>query len=74
MARNAGWFGMGVAVGAGLSSLLAQGGGQQLRERLSTQARRVRDYVAPVENAVREGAQGQRQQQSYQEREHASSV
>jgi hypothetical protein len=75
MARNAGWFGAGVAVGAGLSSLLSQGGGQQLRERLSTQARRVRDYVAPVENAVREGAQGQqREQRSYQEREHASSV
>jgi hypothetical protein len=75
MARNAGWFGAGLAVGAGLSSLLSQGGGQQLRERLSTQARRVRDYVAPVEEAVREGVQerkGQREQQPYQER--ASSV
>lgn len=71
MARTAGWFGAGVAVGAGLSSLLSQGGGQQLRERISTQARRVRDYVAP------EGSQGherreQRESQPYQE--HTGSV
>jgi hypothetical protein len=66
MARSAGWFGAGLAVGAGLSSLLSQGGGQQLKERLSTQARKVRDYVAPVEQAVREGAQ--QRQQSQQER------
>ena len=73
MARNAGWFGAGLAVGAGLSSLLAQGGGQQLRERLSTQARRVRDYVAPVEDAMREGGKV-REQQAQKERERASSV
>jgi hypothetical protein len=53
VARSAGWFGAGVAVGAGVASLLSHGGGQQLRERLSRQARRVRDYVAPAE----EGAQ-----------------
>jgi hypothetical protein len=56
VARSAGWFGAGVAVGAGLTSLLSNGGGQQLRERLSTQARRVRDYVAPAEEAKRERA------------------
>ena len=56
MARSAGWFGAGLAVGAGLSSLLSQGGGQQLRERLGEKARRVRDYVAPVGQAMREGS------------------
>jgi hypothetical protein len=73
MARSAGWFGAGVAVGAGLSSLLSQGGGQQLKERISTQARRVRDYVAPAEHGMREGAERQGQEQE-RYRESASSV
>jgi hypothetical protein len=64
VARSAGWFGAGLAVGAGLSSLLSQGGGQQLRERLGEKARRVREYVAPVEQAMSEGSA-----QSGQERE-----
>jgi hypothetical protein len=75
MARSAGWFGAGVAVGAGLSTLLSQGTGQQLRERISHQARRVRDYVAPVEHAVREGMERQQtQQEGSRYQEHAGSV
>jgi hypothetical protein len=63
MARSAGWFGAGVAVGAGLTSLLSQGGGQQLKERISTQARRVRDYVATTEESAGEGTKPRKQSQ-----------
>ena len=69
MARDAGWFGAGVAVGAGLGALLSQGNGQQIREKISTQARRVRDYVASSQEGQQEGSQ---QREPY--REHASSV
>ena len=47
IAQSAGWFGAGVAVGTGLAALLTPESGPEIRRRLSSRARRVRDYVAP---------------------------
>ncbi len=48
MAKSAGWFGAGVALGGGLALLLAPHSGTETRRRLSGQAQRARDYVAPA--------------------------
>lgn len=50
VAQSAGWFGAGIALGTGLAALLTPKSGPELRRRLSTQARRVRNYVAPAED------------------------
>jgi hypothetical protein len=47
IARSAGWFGAGVAVGTGLAALLTPESGPEIRRRLSSRARRMREYVAP---------------------------
>jgi len=47
VASSAGWFGAGVAVGSGLATLLAPENGREMRRRLSSRARRVREYLAP---------------------------
>ena len=47
IAQSAGWFGAGVAVGTGLAALLTPESGPEIRRRLSSRARQVRDYVAP---------------------------
>ncbi len=48
-AQGAGWFGAGVALGGGLALLLTPQSGAEMRRRLSGQAQRVRDAVAPVQ-------------------------
>jgi hypothetical protein len=50
VAQSAGWFGAGIALGTGLAALLTPASGSEMRRRLSTQARRVREYVAPAED------------------------
>jgi hypothetical protein len=52
VARSAGWFGAGVAVGGGLATLLAPNNGREMRRRLSSRARRVREYLAPGDRAA----------------------
>lgn len=47
VAQGAGWFGAGVALGSGLALLLTPHNGSEMRRRLSGQAQRARDYVAP---------------------------
>jgi hypothetical protein len=47
VARGASWFGAGVALGGGLALLLTPHSGPEMRRRLSSQAQRARDYVAP---------------------------
>jgi hypothetical protein len=47
VAQRAGWFGAGIAVGTGLATLLTPTTGPEMRRRLSSRARRVREYVAP---------------------------
>jgi hypothetical protein len=48
-ASCAGWMGIGMAVGSGLALWLAPRFGSEVREAISEQARRARDYVAPRE-------------------------
>lgn len=50
VAQRAGWFGAGIAVGTGLATLLTPNSGPEMRRRLSSRARRVREYVAPKNN------------------------
>jgi hypothetical protein len=50
VAQRAGWFGAGIAVGTSLATLLMPNSGPEMRRRLSTRARRVREYVAPKTN------------------------
>jgi hypothetical protein len=52
VAQRVGWFGAGVAVGTGLAALLTPESGPEIRRRLSSQARRVREYVAPKGNGA----------------------
>jgi hypothetical protein len=47
IAQSAGWFGAGVAVGIGLAALFTPESGPEIRRRLSSRARRMREYVAP---------------------------
>jgi hypothetical protein len=47
VAQRAGWLGAGLALGAGLTTLLTPRTGAEMRRRLSARARRVREYVAP---------------------------
>lgn len=47
LAQGVGLFGAGVALGGGLALLLAPHSGSEMRRRLSGQAQRARDYVAP---------------------------
>jgi hypothetical protein len=49
-ASRAGWIGVGMAVGSGLAMLFTPRSGPEVRERLSEQAKRARDYVAPHED------------------------
>lgn len=48
IAQGAGWFGAGVAIGSGLALLLTPHTGPEMRRRLSGQAQRAREYVAPA--------------------------
>jgi hypothetical protein len=50
MLRRAGWLGAGLALGAGLTTLLTPSSGAEMRHRLSARAQRVRNYVAPKHN------------------------
>ncbi len=52
VAQRAGWFGAGIALGTGLATLLTPSSGPEVRRRLSSRARRVRDYVAPRSNGA----------------------
>jgi hypothetical protein len=45
VASCAGWIGMGMAVGSGLTLLLTPRSGPEMRERLSERAKRARGYV-----------------------------
>jgi hypothetical protein len=45
VASCAGWIGVGMAVGSGLTLLFTPRTGPQMRERLGERARRARDYV-----------------------------
>jgi len=55
VAQRAGWFSAGVVVGTGLATLLTPSSGRETRQRLSAQARRVREYVAPKGNGAAAG-------------------
>jgi hypothetical protein len=46
VASRAGWIGVGMAVGSGLTLLLSSRSGPELREQLGRRAQRARDYVA----------------------------
>ncbi|TMA35413.1 MAG: YtxH domain-containing protein [Deltaproteobacteria bacterium] len=46
-ASCAGWIGLGLCVGSGLTMLFAPRRGREMRERLADQARRAKAYVAP---------------------------
>jgi len=46
-ASCAGWIGLALCVGSGLTMLFAPRRGAEVRERLGEQARRAREYVAP---------------------------
>ena len=48
-ASRAGWIGLGLCVGTGLTMLLTPRRGPEMRERLAEKARRAREYVAPHE-------------------------
>jgi hypothetical protein len=52
-ASRAGWIGVGMAVGSGLALLFTPRSGPEVRERLSEQAKRARDYVAPTDEQDR---------------------
>jgi galactokinase/mevalonate kinase-like predicted kinase len=52
VARDAGWLGAGLVVGAGLVAILTPKTGQQIRRRLSDEAQRVREYIKPKLNGV----------------------
>ena len=45
--QRAGWFGVGVALGTGIATLLTPKTGSEVRRQLSDGARRARQYVAP---------------------------
>jgi hypothetical protein len=51
-ARQAGWFGAGIALGTGIATLLTPSTGPEMRRRLSARALQVRDYVAPKSNGA----------------------
>jgi hypothetical protein len=57
VARRAGWLGVGLALGAGLTTLLTPRTGAEMRQQLSARARRVRDYVAPKGNGAADQGQ-----------------
>jgi hypothetical protein len=46
-ASRAGWIGLGLCVGSGLTMLFAPRRGSEVRERIADQARRAKEYVAP---------------------------
>jgi hypothetical protein len=48
-ASCAGWLGVGMALGSGLTILMNGRNGTEIRERLADKARRAREYVAPAE-------------------------
>ncbi len=52
VARHAGWFGAGIALGTGLTTLLTPSTGPEMRRRLSARAQQVRDYMAPKSNGA----------------------
>ncbi len=56
VARDAGWLGAGLVVGAGLVALLTPKTGTQIRRRLSEEANRVREYIKPRANGAADGA------------------
>ena len=45
VASRAGWIGVGMAVGSGLTLLLTPRTGREMREHLGEHAKRARDYV-----------------------------
>lgn len=52
VAQRAGWLGAGLALGAGLTTLLTPSTGPEMRRRLSARAQRVREYVASKSNGA----------------------
>ena len=54
-AHAAGWLGAGLVVGAGAAMLLSPKSGPWMRSRLSAEAQRLRDYVAPRKNGAAGG-------------------
>lgn len=54
--RAAGWLGAGLVVGAGAAMLLSPKSGPWMRQRLSAEALRLRDSVAPRKNGAADGA------------------
>lgn len=51
-AQRAGWFAAGMAVGSGLTTLLAPNSGAEMRRRVQAGAHKVREYVAPKGNGA----------------------
>jgi len=45
VASRAGWIGVGMAIGSGLTMLLTPRSGPEMREHLGERAKRARDYV-----------------------------
>jgi len=52
VAREAGWLGAGLVLGAGLTTLFTPRTGAEIRRQLSDQAMRVRDSLAPRSNGA----------------------
>jgi hypothetical protein len=52
IAREAGWLGAGLVVGAGLTSLFTPSTGAEVRKRLSNQAMRLREFMASRTNGA----------------------
>jgi hypothetical protein len=51
-ASCAGWLGLGMAVGSGLTMLFTPRSGPEVRERLGEQAKRAKEYVAPSDEGA----------------------
>jgi hypothetical protein len=52
VAQSAAWFGAGIAVGSGLATMLTPN--SEMRRRLTTSARRMREYLAPGNGSAAE--------------------
>ena len=52
IAHSAAWLGAGMVLGAGLATLFGPATGADVRRRLSGQAKRLRDQIAPAINGA----------------------
>lgn len=53
IARHAAWLGAGLALGAGLTTLLSPRTGAQVRSQISDQAKQVRNYITSKSSSAK---------------------